>query len=75
MLGSRASTVLRHEEDDGNDGVAERTYAWEGSLDMSWANVRMDEEGRLFSDAADQVCMYCMYPSIIHYHLSSISAR
>lgn len=37
------------------DGVErERMYAWEGALEMSWANVKMDEEGRLISEGQDQ---------------------
>ena len=40
-----ATTAAADNEDGG--GERERMYAWEGALDMSWAQVKMDEEGKL----------------------------
>jgi len=42
------------EDGDEEGGERERMYAWEGALDMSWVNVKMDEEGRLISEGQDQ---------------------
>ena len=54
-MARRSAQVPGLEDDGGLEQPADKMYSWEGTFDMSWANVRMDNEGRLFSDEADQV--------------------